>query len=79
MDPEYVDEVVVKNTSKIAVVQMNLPLSVMDKPGEVKIKQIVASEDRCLMLCGEQGEVVVWGGNEKGQLGLGHYTDVYTP
>jgi hypothetical protein len=66
MDPEYVDEVIVKNTSKTALVQMNLPLSVMVKPGEVKIKQIVAAEDRCFMLCGEQGEVLVWGGNEKG-------------
>ena len=51
----------------------------MEKPGEVKVKQIKAVEDRCLMLCGESGDLLVWGGNEKGQLGLGHYTDTFQP
>ena len=51
----------------------------MDKPGEVKVKQIKAVEDRCMMLCGEQGDILVWGVNEKGQLGLGHYTDTHQP
>ena len=31
------------------------------------------------MLIQETGEIICWGGNEKGQLGLGNYEDVYTP
>jgi len=74
-----VDEVIVESSAKQAAVQLDLPASMMDKPGEVKVRQVKAVEDRCLMLCGESGDLLTWGGNEKGQLGLGHYTDTYQP
>lgn len=37
-------------------------------------------EDRCIaQLSDESADLVTWGGNEKGQLGLGHYRDVHEP
>ena len=32
-----------------------------------------------MILTQDTQELVAWGGNGKGQLGLGHYTDVSTP
>jgi alpha-tubulin suppressor-like RCC1 family protein len=31
------------------------------------------------VLLEESQKVIVWGGNEKGQLGLGHYNDEHSP
>lgn len=36
-------------------------------------------EDRNLLLMSDTQDLLAWGGNEKGQLGLGHYTDVWQP
>lgn len=32
-----------------------------------------------MLLIQETNELVCWGGNERGQLGLGHYEDVFSP
>jgi alpha-tubulin suppressor-like RCC1 family protein len=32
-----------------------------------------------MLLIQETGDIICWGGNEKGQLGLGHYQDINTP
>jgi alpha-tubulin suppressor-like RCC1 family protein len=37
----------------------------------------MAIDDRCLLLIKETNEIVVWGSNDKGQLGVGHYEDVF--
>ena len=78
-DPMYHDEVVIKTSSKVSEVKYNLPVNVFDQSGSVKCKQIIGTEDRTLVLLQDSCELVAWGGNEKGQLGLGHYTDVHTP
>lgn len=31
------------------------------------------------MISQDAREIYAWGGNEKGQLGLGHYSEVYEP
>jgi len=36
-------------------------------------------QDRCILLVQETGDVICWGGNEKGQLGLGNYEDINQP
>ena len=38
-----------------------------------KAKQMIAVEDRNLVLTQDNFELYAWGGNERGQLGLGHY------
>lgn len=47
----------------------------------VRAKQILAVEDRCIVLLSDAStsDLLVWGGNERGQLGLGHYRDVHEP
>ena len=40
---------------------------------------MIATEDRNLILVQDTCDLIAWGGNEKGQLGLGHYTDVSVP
>lgn len=44
-----------------------------------RIKQAKAVQDRCMILLEDTGDIIVWGSNEKGQLGLGHYEDVCVP
>lgn len=44
-----------------------------------KAKQMIAEEDRNLILTQDNSELYTWGGNERGQLGLGHYKDVSVP
>ena len=44
-----------------------------------KARQILAVEDRSFVLVKDTNELIAWGGNEKGQLGLGHYQNVETP
>jgi len=41
----------------------------------------VACEDRCIVQLKDAStdDLIVWGGNERGQLGLGHYSDVNVP
>lgn len=39
----------------------------------------MAVEDRSFVLTKDTNELIAWGGNEKGQLGLGHYQDVPAP
>ena len=43
------------------------------------IKQAIAVQDRTLLLIKETNDVIVWGNNERGQLGLGTYDDVFQP
>ena len=47
----------------------------------MRAKQILAVEDRCIMQLQDAStnDLIVFGGNERGQLGLGHYKDVYEP
>ena len=47
----------------------------------VRAKQVLAVEDRCMMQLDDSNtnDLIVWGGNERGQLGLGHYRDVHEP
>lgn len=40
---------------------------------------MIATEDRNIILTQDHSELFVWGGNERGQLGLGHYQDVFVP
>lgn len=40
---------------------------------------MLAVEDRNLILTQENFDLYAWGGNERGQLGLGHYQDVSVP
>ena len=46
---------------------------------QIKAKQIYATEDRCMLLSQDSNDLYVWGGNERGQLGLGHYQDISQP
>ena len=46
---------------------------------DLRVKQIVAAEDRNFIILEESLKVIVWGGNEKGQLGLGTYEDEQSP
>lgn len=43
------------------------------------MKQIVVAQDRNFILLEDSLKVIAWGGNEKGQLGLGHYNDEHSP
>jgi alpha-tubulin suppressor-like RCC1 family protein len=36
-------------------------------------RQVVACEDRTFVVTQNTNELLAWGGNEKGQLGHGHY------
>ena len=45
----------------------------------MRIKQSLAVQDRCFVLIQDTGEVISWGGNEKGQLGQGNYHDTNVP
>ena len=83
--PPQVNEVCL-NQPTIKNAQVNLD-NVIDKDyqlqiqnqGGISIKQAIAVNDRCMLLIKETNEVVVWGSNEKDQLGLGYYEDVYQP
>lgn len=45
----------------------------------MRSNKIVACEDRCIVQLKDAStdDLIVWGGNERGQLGLGHYSDVH--
>ena len=87
LDTELVDEVVVKSGSQNALIDLerqmmqDIPRREEDKPSpwSIKARQIVTVEDRTFVLTQDTNELIAWGGNERGQLGLGHYTDVYVP
>ena len=80
-DPMYTDEVIIKQNSKVA------QLALFDKDNgmansdgsAIKCSQIICCEDRCLVISQDAREVYAWGGNERGQLGLGHYSTVCQP
>jgi alpha-tubulin suppressor-like RCC1 family protein len=75
------DEVVIKQSSKHALISFGDEVR-NPTTGELiveKAKQMIAVEDRNLILTQDNFEVYAWGGNERGQLGLGHYADVYVP
>jgi alpha-tubulin suppressor-like RCC1 family protein len=74
------------NQSSLKNAQINveacLPNSVQSQlanQGGIRIKQSLAVQDRCMLLIQDSGDIVCWGGNEKGQLGLGHYEDISQP
>jgi alpha-tubulin suppressor-like RCC1 family protein len=46
---------------------------------DLRVKQVVAAQDRNLVLLEDSQRLIAWGGNEKGQLGLGNYEDRYQP
>jgi alpha-tubulin suppressor-like RCC1 family protein len=46
---------------------------------DLRVKQVVAAQDRNFVLLEESQRLVAWGSNEKGQLGLGNYEDQYQP
>ena len=46
---------------------------------DLRVKQVVAAQDRNFVLLDDSQRLVAWGGNEKGQLGLGNYEDRYQP
>jgi len=48
-------------------------------PFSIKARQIVTTEDRTFVLTQDTNDLITWGGNERGQLGLGHYSDVHVP
>jgi len=80
-DPLKVDEVVVKNSSKAALISFGEEIR-HPSTGELvveKAKQMIAVEDRNLILTQDNFELYAWGGNERGQLGLGHYQDMHVP
>jgi alpha-tubulin suppressor-like RCC1 family protein len=45
----------------------------------MRVKQAIAVDDRCMLLIQDTKEIVTWGGNQRGQLGLGHYEDISEP
>lgn len=51
----------------------------LSSQGSMRIKQSIAVQDRCFVLIQGTGEVISWGGNEKGQLGHGNYQDTNQP
>ena len=67
-DPSIIDEVVIKDSSRVANVNVDASLGRVVEPGvtnPTKIKQIVAHEDRSLLLTAEN-EVLAFGRNDKG-------------
>lgn len=46
---------------------------------DLRIKQIVAAEDRNFVLLDDSKKAIVWGGNENGELGLGTYENEDKP
>ena len=61
-----------------------------DQQSQLKIRQCISVGDRCMLLVSQQQpsqpspssdscEVLVWGSNDKGQLGLGTYEDEFSP
>lgn len=46
---------------------------------DLRVKQVVAAQDRNFVLLEESQRLVAWGSNDKGQLGLGNYEDRYQP
>ena len=46
---------------------------------DLRIKQLVTTGDRNFVLLEDSLKLITWGGNEKGQLGLGNYEDRYQP
>jgi alpha-tubulin suppressor-like RCC1 family protein len=59
----------------------DVPRREEDKPSpfSIKARQIITVEDRTFVLTQDTNELIAWGGNERGQLGLGHYSDVHIP
>lgn len=81
-DPNIIDEVVIKDNSRVALVNVDAALGRAVEPGvtaPTKLRQIVAHEDRCLLLTADTNEVLAFGKNDKGQLGLGQYQDAFLP
>ena len=72
----YVDEVIVKGSSKVAQVhQFDKNSGMTNSDGsEIKCSQIVCCEDRCIMISQDAREIYAWGGNEKGQF-LNHHNE----
>jgi alpha-tubulin suppressor-like RCC1 family protein len=46
---------------------------------DLRVKQVVAAQDRNFVLLEDSQRLVAWGSNDKGQLGLGNYEDRYQP
>ena len=58
----------------MALVNVDAALGRAVEPGvtaPTKLRQIIAVEDRCLLLTADTNEVLAFGKNDKGQLGLG--------
>ena len=72
-NPLIHDEIIVKNSSKPALIDFPNPKNAQDQFGGIKCKQVFAAEDRTFVLAQDTLDLMAWGGNEKGQLGLGHY------
>ena len=78
------DEVIVKNNSRVAQLDLSKFTKASQIPGApeqpTRCKHVIAAEDRCIVQLSEGvSDLIVWGGNERGQLGLGHYRDVHVP
>ena len=76
-DPNYVDEVIIKENSKVAIVNFDQRQNPQQDNDKLRVKQVFGEEDRCFVLTQDSNDLLAWGANEKGQLGFGHYTDVY--
>jgi|LauGreDrversion4_2_1035121.scaffolds.fasta_scaffold55384_8 alpha-tubulin suppressor-like RCC1 family protein len=46
---------------------------------DLRVKQVVAAADRNYVLLEDSKKVIVWGSNEKGELGLGTYENEDSP
>lgn len=83
--PSQINEVILGQQS-IKNAQVNFEYTIdkdkqlmIQNQGGITIKQAMAIDDRCLLLIKETNEIVVWGSNDKGQLGVGHYEDIFQP
>eukprot|EP00347_Sterkiella_histriomuscorum_P008181 403346072 len=70
-------EVIIRQSSKAAQVFLNENQDQFNS--DIRIKQVVAAQDRCLILLNDSQDIIAWGGNERGQLGLGTYDDEFIP
>lgn len=83
-DPILVDEVIVTNSKMAQVDLSKFQKNSVQVPGApeqpVRCKHVLAVEDRCIVQLQDGArDLIVWGGNERGQLGLGHYREVHEP
>jgi len=87
INKDLVDEIVVKASGQSALIDLErqmmqeVPRGEGEKPPpySIKARQLVTVEDRTFVLTQDTNELIAWGGNERGQLGLGHYSDVHVP